>query len=207
MSRKAKTVSPYSVHPSIQMVVNWVASLKDKTGKSLEEWIDLIRDHGQGTETEQRNWLKSDYQLGTNTAAWLVDRAAGRGEEDTPEGYLKIAPHYVDAMFAGKESLRPIFEALMKLARALGNDVKFCPCKTIVPFYRHHVFAQVKPATQKRIDFGLALRDTPPTGRLIDTGGSKKKDRITHKIAISSVEEIDEEVIDWLRMAYDRDVK
>ena len=74
-----------------------------------------------------------------------------------------------------------------------------------VPLYRNHVFAQIKPATNTRIDFGYALGDTKATGRLIDTGGFKKKDRITHRIPISSLEEIDAEVKKWLRIAYDRD--
>jgi hypothetical protein len=93
----------------------------------------------------------------------------------------------------------------LKLGRALGDDVKFCPCQTIVPFYRNHVFAQVKPTTRTRVDFGLALGDTPASGKLIDTGGFKKKDRITHRLALASVKDIDAELKRWLRIAYERD--
>ena len=87
----------------------------------------------------------------------------------------------------------------------MGEDVKACPCKTIVPLYRKHVFAQIKPSTATRIDFGLALRDTPAEGRLIDTGGFAKKDRITHRFAITSVSDIDAEVKSWLERAYEMD--
>jgi hypothetical protein len=52
---------------------------------------------------------------------------------------------------------------------------------------------------------GFALRDMKPTGRLIDTGGWAKKDRITHRIPITKVEEIDDEVKHWLEVAYDLD--
>jgi Domain of unknown function (DUF5655) len=41
------------------------------------------------------------------------------------------------------------------------------------------------------------------TGRLIDTGGFAKKDRITHRIPISSVKEIDDEVKRLLKIAYE----
>jgi hypothetical protein len=41
--------------------------------------------------------------------------------------------------------------------------------------------------------------------RLIDTGGLQKKDRITHRIPISSLDEIDAEVMGWLKVAYDLD--
>ena len=47
--------------------------------------------------------------------------------------------------------------------------------------------------------------DMKPTGRLIDTGGFARKDRITHRIPITSMEDIDDEVKHWLKVAYDRD--
>ena len=76
---------------------------------------------------------------------------------------------------------------------------------TMVPLYRNHVFAQIKPATLTRIDMGFVLKDTKAKGRLIDTGGFAKKDRITHRIPITTVEEIDAEVEHWLKIAYDMD--
>ncbi|MGC1720385.1 MAG: DUF5655 domain-containing protein [Isosphaeraceae bacterium] len=68
------------------------------------------------------------------------------------------------------------------MARRLGPDVKVCPCKTIVPVYRQHVFAEIKPATTSRIDLGFALDSMKAAGRLVETGGFEKKDRITHRI-------------------------
>ena len=65
------------------------------------------------------------------------------------------------------------------------------------------MFAQIKPATNTRIDLGLALGGTKPTGRLIDTGGFAKKDRITHRIEISSIKDIDAEVTRWLKKGYE----
>jgi hypothetical protein len=109
-------------------------------------------------------------------------------------------------MFSGKkEHLRPIYDALLKLGLGAGKEAKACPCQTIVPLYRNHVFAQIKPTTQTRIDFGLALGDTKTPKRLIDTGGYAKKDRITHRFEITSLKDIDDEVKRWLKVAYDRD--
>ena len=139
----------------------------------------------------------------------MVDRgrAAGRNlEDEDPGAYLLAAEGYVAAMFDSKKpSLRPIYDALLKLGIGLGCDVKACPCKTMVPLYRRHVFAQIKPSTLSRIDLGLALEDTVVPERLIDTGGLAKKDRITHRIAILSLADIDTEVKHWLRFAYDLD--
>ena len=123
------------------------------------------------------------------------------------EQYLKEAPGYVEAMFSGKKAgLRPIYDALLQLAFALGKDVTVSPGKTIIPFYRNHVFAQVKPTTQTRVDLGLCLRGVKPGGRLVTTGGEAKGDRITHRIGIGSLAEIDQEVKRWLKRAYSEDV-
>jgi hypothetical protein len=109
-------------------------------------------------------------------------------------------------MYAGgKAGLRPLYDALLQLGLELGTDVKACPCKTIVPLYRNHVFAHLKPTTRTRLDLGLALGELEATGRLFDTGGLAKKDRITHRIPISRMEDIDDEVKQWLKTAYDRD--
>jgi hypothetical protein len=126
--------------------------------------------------------------------------------EESPEVYLANAPRYVDQMYAGgKAHLRPIFERLLAIGLRLGDDARACPCKTIVPLYRNHVFAEIKPTTRTRVDLGLALKDLPATGRLVDTGGFQKKDRITHRIPIAHVDEIDDEVCRWMKAAYDRD--
>jgi len=204
---KAKKKTVYDVHPGVAMVQEWINKLPEKTGKSLDEWIALVKKSGPSTENEQREWLKQQYGLGTNSAWWIAKRAAGKGNEDgDPDAYLEAAEKYVEDMFAGsKAGLKPIYTALLKLAKGLSKEVKACPCKTIVPLYRHHVFAQIKPSTRTRIDIGFALKDTKPTGRLISTGGFEKGDRISHRIEITSIMDIDTEVKKWLVKAFEMD--
>jgi len=109
----------------------------------------------------------------------------------------------VNGIFSGaKEWLRPIYEDILGFSFSLGSDVRVCPCRTIIPFYRRHVFAQVKAPNRFRIDLGFALKDKRACGRLIDTGGLAKKDRITHRIEIASHSDFDEEAKRWLREAY-----
>ena len=160
----------------------------------------------EGKESS-RVWLKEKYKIGGNTASWLAERADGQPTwDESEEVYLAMVPKYVEAMFAdAKEALLPLYHKLLEIGRSLGPDVKFCPCKTIVPFYRNHVFAQVNPSTRTRIDFGLALGGIKAVGKLIDTGGFAKKDRITHRLAITHLDDIDAELKRWLKMAYERD--
>jgi hypothetical protein len=195
----------YDVHPGVAMMQEWVANLREKTGRSLEEWIQHVRSSGPPSEAERRIWLKKVHGMGTNSAWWIAERAEGKGTEDSdPESYLRAARDYVEAMYSGaKVTLRPIYDELLRLGRKVGKDVRICPCKTMVPFYRRHVFAQVKPATRTRIDLGLALGRTKVPSRLIDTGGLAKGDRITHRIPITSLEDIDDDVTRWLKSAYE----
>jgi hypothetical protein len=198
----------YDPHPGIAMVRNWIDTLKTKTGRDLDEWTALIKAKGPKDEKSRREWLKKEHGLGTNSASWLVDHAEGKDdlEEGDPKVYVARAGEYVDAMFSGsKAALRPLYDRLYEMIRTIGSDVKVSPGKTIVSIYRNHVIAQIKPTTRTRIDFGLALKNTPAKGRLIDTGGLAKKDRITHRIEITSLDDVDDFVEKWLRRAYEMD--
>jgi Domain of unknown function (DUF5655)/Domain of unknown function (DUF4287) len=201
--------SVYGVHPAVGMAQKAMTSLKDKTGRSLEEWIAVVKKSGPESEKERREWLKQEHGVPTQSAVWIAERAEGGGGDfDGAEEYLAAAERYVDEMFDGKKAaLRPLYDELLKLGFAMGKDVKACPCTTMVPLYRNHVFAQIKPATQTRIDLGFALGARKPEGRLIDTGGYAKKDRITHRIPIESAKDIDAEVKKWLKAAYEADAK
>lgn len=205
-TRKQRAPSSYDVHPSLGMYQNSLAALKQKTGRTLQEWIKLVATEGPATEKERRAWLKAKHGLGMNYSWWIAEQSVGKGDDGNPETYLKQAEEFVEKMYSGpKQALRPIYDELLVLGRSLGNDVKVCPCKTMVSLYRKHVFAQIKPTTRTRIDLGLALKDTKVPKRLIDTGGLAKKDRITHRIEITSAKDIDAEVRKWLKIAYEMD--
>ena len=183
--------SIYGAHPGVAMVQKWISELKPKTGRSLEEWIALVKKEGPKGELERREWLKSKHNLATNSARWIAERADRKGdEEDSHKKYLAIAPKYVEGQYSGKRvALRPIYENLLQLAADLGADVKACPCKTMVPFYRQHVFAQIKATTNSRVDLGLAL--THYNGKIAETNcghrrpGQKGPHYSPHRIAIA----------------------
>jgi len=191
------------------MVETSMRKLLERTGKSADQWVAIVKKQGPPGEEARREWLKSAHGFTTNYAWWIAELSVGKGGEQTdPDAYIAAAEGYVEKMFAGKrEVLRPLYDKLLKLGLATAKDVRACPCQTIVPLYRHHVFAQIKPSTNTRIDMGFALRDRKPSGRLVDTGGFAKKDRITHRIEITSLADIDDEVAKWLKTAYELDEK
>lgn len=199
MAKKIDTAAShplYSVHPSVAYLHAILANLPQKTGRSIDEWLRLVQGSGSGSEKERRDWLRTEFKLGGTTAMIIAERAEETAEE------------YVEAMYAGpKSGLRVIHDELIKLGKSLGEAVKICPCKTIVPLYRNHVFAEIKPSTRTRIDLGLALKSSPeiPPARLLETGGLQKGDRLTHRFAIPSNDEVDHEVRRWLALAYELD--
>jgi hypothetical protein len=168
--------------------------------------VALTKKEGPKDEQSRRTWLKTKHKLGTNSAWRIAERASGKGgEEDTPEKYLAAAVLYVEEQYAGKKSaLRPIYDELLSLQIPR-------PRRQSLPLQNHRsALSQARlPASQTRHQLVHCSR--PPLltkanfPRLIDTGGLAKKDRITHRIEVTSAAQIDADLKKWLRDAYDLD--
>jgi hypothetical protein len=198
-----KKSARYSLHPSFAREAASRANLVERTGKTLEEWVAFTKRQKLPTVAKRAEWLKSARKLTTHYARWIAEECDGATGADAYDPDALVA-----AMFVKKQALVPLYEKLLDAGLSLGSDVKACPCATIVPLFRNHVIAQLKPATLTRIDLGLALGDPKKTlakGRLLDTGGFAKKDRISHRIAIEKPADVDATVKRWLEIAYDRD--
>src|ERR1043166_9559543 len=134
--------SIYGVHPGVLMTQKWVAELKQKTGRSLDEWITFIKKNGPPTEAARRDWLKEQHRLGTNYASFIAARSVGKAEEIAdPAEYLAAAERYVADMFGGKkEHLRPMYDALLKLGLSMGHETRPGPGRTFVPLFPTQLF-------------------------------------------------------------------
>ncbi|WP_290495879.1 DUF5655 domain-containing protein [Hyphomonas sp. UBA4494] len=174
-----------------QMLESMKQGLLEKTGKPLDHWTDLVRKSGLEKFGDQMKLLKTEHGL-THGYANLACQAA-KGRLDANEGDM-LANQY-----SGKESLRPIFDALAAHAGALGKDVEIAPKKTSVAFRRSKNFAVVTPATKTRVDLGLNLKGTPGTNRLLE---EKPGGMCTHKVRLTSVTDVDAELKAWLAEAY-----
>ena len=49
--------SIYGIHPGVAMVQRAITSLPGKTGRSLDEWVAIIRKNGPRGEA-RKEWLK-----------------------------------------------------------------------------------------------------------------------------------------------------
>ena len=101
----------------------------------------------------------------------------------------------------GKEALRPIYDRLVVEAAQLGPDVEIAPKKANASVRRGKQFALIQPSTRTRVDLGLILPGRDPQGRLEPSGSFNAM--FTHRVKLASADEIDREVLTWLREAYD----
>lgn len=172
-----------------------IDNMPGKTGKSLEQWKDLLRKKEFEKHSEAVNYLKSEHGVTHGFANTIV--TLSRQEASEPEDL-------VAAQYQGKEQLFPIYEALVAYARSLGDDVTVTPKKTSVSVIRKRQFILIKPATKTRIDLGFKLKGKPTGKRLEDSGPFGTM--CTHRVRLTAVEEVDDELRAWIREAYEESV-
>ena len=177
-----------------EQLANQIANIERSTGRSLAEWIEVVRVSGLEKHGQQVAMLKADHGLGHGNANLLAIKAREAAAGGTPAADELIQSHY-----AGRHAeLRPAYEAVIAAVRRLGDDVELAPKKTYVSLRRRKQFAQVGPAAGQ-LEVGLNLPGDPPTERLRPTTGMA-----SHRVRIDGAEGLDAELLRWLQEAYDR---
>jgi len=159
--------------------------------RSSKTQTDLSRD--QGWEPLQKAAYKGVALVSINET-WSAMRFRG--------GQLTDEEDLVSAQYAGKKaSLQPINDHLVDVAQSFGPEVELAPRKTYVGLIRGKMFAVIKASTASRVDLGLKLQDKDGDDRLVPAPGFGSGS-ITHKVALASVEQVDDQVLGWLKEAY-----
>lgn len=174
---------------ALQTMIN---NMPEKTGKSLEEWKTILKQKKIVKHGEAMKFLKGEHGVTHGFANTII--ALSKESNET-------ASDLFDAQYKGKESLIPIYEKLVEVVSSLGKDVVKTPKKTSVSIIRKKQFALIKPATKTRIDLGLKLRNKEIGDRLGNSGPFGTM--CTHRVQLTSVEEVDEELMGWLKEAYE----
>ena len=171
-------------------------NLPAKTGKTLDEWVELVRLEAPQERRGRVDWLKSVHDLGHVTAEQIV----GSME---PLTAVVSDDELIAAQYAGdKAALRPLYEEIAAIVAGLGSDVTLEARQTYVSLQRGRQFGLVQPSTRTRIDIGLRLPGVAATERL-QPSGNFGSGTITHRVALSSAADVDAELTGWLRSAYD----
>lgn len=172
-----------------------IDNMPEKTGKSLEEWIKILKAKSFSKHSEAVNFLKSEYQVTHGFANTIV---ALSKDDSSSEKDL------VSEQYQGKEELFPIYDSLISFLKTLGEDITITPKKGSVSVIRKRQFVLIKPATKTRIDLGFKLKDKPTTERLENSGPFGTM--CTHRVQITELSEIDQELKGWIKEAYEKSI-
>jgi len=180
-----------------EMAKSMIANMKEKTGKTLEQWLAIAKKTGAEKHGQIVKALKGDHGL-THGYANLVAHKLLKSDagSKTSEGTDLVATQYAGP----KADLKPIYDAVIKVVKALGKDVEIAPKKTYVSLRRKKQFALVQPSTKTRVDLGINLKDEPATGRLEKAGSFNAM--VSHRVRLENVGDVDKDVKAWLKKAW-----
>lgn len=168
--------------------------LKERTGEGVEAWNRRIKRERFDNEEALRVWLTKQGVTGYAQSLLVMERFG------YPDFLLATADELIDGQYADRPNLRAIFDAVIDAASGLGK-VTIQARKTYVSLVSpRRTFARIQPTTKTRVDLALRLEGRKPGGRLQP---SKIHETTQVQIGLSAAEDVDSEVLSWLRQAYD----
>lgn len=172
--------------------------LYENTGKSLEQWMEIVKASGVQKHREIMQFLQKEYGVSygfANSIAHKYNKSDAAFFEDAI---------LVENQYNGKENLLPVYELLMRIITALGDDITLAPKKDSVSLIRKRQFALIKAATKTRIDLGLKFKNKPVGGRLENSGPFGAM--CTHRVQLFTTTDVDSELTGWIREAFEESV-
>lgn len=180
-----------------EMANAMIANMKEKTGKTLGQWLAIAKKTGAAKHGEIVKALKSDHGMTHGYANLVAHKLLKSDAGSQASGGADL----VAAQYAGpKADLRPIYDAVIEIAKSFGKDVEVAPKKAYVSLRRSKQFAIVQPSTRTRVDLGINLKDKAAAGRLEKAGSFNSM--VSHRVRLEKPADVDKEVKAWLRKAW-----
>jgi hypothetical protein len=172
----------------------WIRVLQKQTGEGLDHWNQRVRSENFKDEKSLRAWLNQQGVKGYAESLLVMERFC------YPDFLTASADELIDGQYADRPHLRPIYDAIINVVMGIGA-VTIQTRKTYVSLLTpRRTFARVQPTTKNRVAVGLRLEGRKPSGRL---QSSTIHPTMKFQIGLTSVDEVDAEVLSWLRQAYD----
>lgn len=173
-----------------------IDNLCKNTGKTLEQWIDLVKKENFTRHGEIMKFLKEKHSLTHGFANLIALKAKG-----TDAGSAESPEHLISKQYEGKEHLKPVYDKLIAAILTFGKDIEISPKNAWVSLRRKKQFATLQPATKTRFEIGINLKGQDAKGKLEKINAANAM--CSHKINVANVADVDKEVLEWLKMAYD----
>lgn len=178
-----------------EMANAMIANMKEKTGKTLEQWIAIASRSGRAKHGELVKMLKSDHGM-THGFANLVAHKTLKSDA----GSVADSSDLVAAQYSGaKADLKPIYDAIIAAAKKCG-EIEISPKKSYVSLRRSKQFAIVQPSTRTRVDLGLNLKGESATARLEESGSFNSM--VSHRVRLQRPADVDKDIQAWLKKAW-----
>ena len=170
---------------------SYFSSIERTYGRPIAGWKAALRASGQAGFRDMGAWLKSEHAFGHGHAAALVQHALHEGE---PRPTTDDA---IAGLFDGRrERWRAAFARLVDAVEIAGGPVTWSPKSSSVGLGDRPQFALIFPSTPDRLDVGLRLPGHEPTARLEQAGSWSTQ--MTHRVRVTALDQIDEELVSWL---------
>lgn len=179
------------------MADKMIANLQEKTGKSLEEWIAIVKNEKIEKHKAIIDFLKTEHGFTYGFANLVAHKS-----QATDAGSVENTDDLITEQYSkGKEALRPLYDKLISAINAFGADVDVAPKRAYVSIRRKKQFAIIQPSTKTRLDIGINLKDHPTTDRLEASGSFNGM--VSHRVRTSELGDINNELIAWIKTAYE----
>lgn len=176
-----------------KMAATQLANLLALTGKSVAAHAAEISKTDLSKHMEIVKYLKANYGLGHGNSSLLAAKI-----REQLEGAPVSDKDLLKAQYAGaKSGLEPLMVELAAYCAGMGGDVSKVVQKTGLAFRRNKLFALIQAPSAKRIQLSLNLPETPNDERVQAYKGMCK-----HKVDLGSLEDLDDQVVGWIRESY-----
>jgi predicted transport protein len=176
-------------------VLTMLENLKEKTGHSLDEWKTLIATQNFSKHGEILKFLKETHNVTHGYASEIALKVLGSDADSITD-----SNGLIDSQYKGKENLKPFYDKLIAEIERFGGDFEIAPKKSYVSLKRKKQFIILNPASKTRFEIGFNLKGVEAQGIL---EAEKPNGICSHKINLSDINEINQEVIGWIKKAFD----
>jgi len=173
----------------------FIASAREKTGKDVVEWMQVIGGSGETKPNAILNWLKQTHNLNHMQANFLSGIYLNDGKP--------VFDHKVlfAKLFEGKAGLLDVYKPLEQAIEKKLPDALFIPTKTYISIEARRCFA-CATLTKNTIRVGLDLGNMPFTDTVQKARSLGAMPNLTHMVEISTAADVNAELIGFVQQAY-----